>query len=298
MKQKVYDQLAPKPLIKSQNWFAEVISSPIDYYNHINPVAPSGQSIAIEALDYILPSLALQPHERMEIYNQQFWWRLLSTLHDEFPVVVRLFGYEEFNQKIGFPYICKYLPNHYSLSHLGDRLADWLLEEYHEDDKDLVRHGAKVDWAFNMAFIEEHQSVQPLKEKSPDELFNTFLKLQPHVFLFEQPYDWFGFREQFLQKSVEHWLENPFPELKKGGNWQCIVFRNLNNRVTFEALTQEEYFLLKQLQAGSSIDQALDRLLGSSLTDTLLIEKELLNWTSSWFSKEWISLKRESKQDE
>src|SRR5690606_39116743 len=121
-----------------QYWFAEIISRPIDMDNKINPITPSGKPIEEEAAKYIIPSSTLTPGQRMEIYNQQFYWRLLDILHETFPLLARLFGYRDFNEKLGFPYISTHLPDHWSLNQLGKRLPRWIEQHYHYMDKELV----------------------------------------------------------------------------------------------------------------------------------------------------------------
>ena len=68
---------APASLKNLQAWFGGVISQPIDVDSKISPVAPSGELIEEEAKHYIIPSKTLTPKDRIEIYNRQYWWRLL-----------------------------------------------------------------------------------------------------------------------------------------------------------------------------------------------------------------------------
>ena len=148
-----YDTKVPNRLKNTQEWFASIITMPIDENSKMNPVSPRGISMKEEAKQYIRPSHALEPHQRIEIYNQQYWWRLLSTLHDIFPFVSRLFGFELFNLTIGMHYLNKYPPIHWSLNDLGTRMPQWVEEEYHEEDRHLILNAVRIDCAYNDSFF-------------------------------------------------------------------------------------------------------------------------------------------------
>ena len=148
-----YDAKVPQYLKREQCWFGSIVGRPIDLHSRMNPISPSGRSMEEEAAEHILPSPTLRPSERIQIYNQQYWWRLLNAMHDLFPLVTRLFGHSDFNQSIGFPYLSKYPPRHWSLHLLGERLEQWVTEDYSAGDKELVLHACSVDWAFNHSFF-------------------------------------------------------------------------------------------------------------------------------------------------
>jgi hypothetical protein len=65
-----------------QQWFSSVITSPLD-----KPIEGAERFVA--------PSPTLEPNERMRIYNQQYFWRLLNVLHKSYPFLTRLFGYTD-----------------------------------------------------------------------------------------------------------------------------------------------------------------------------------------------------------
>ena len=165
---KTFDKKVPKNLRKIQEWFGGIIAQPVDLNSRINPITPSGQSIEKESALFISPSPTLQPSDRIQIYNQQYWWRLFSSLHESFPFLLRLFGYREFNQKVATPYLVKYPPNHWALCFLGQRLPRWAEEEYHEGDKQLILDAANIDWTYSFCFISAHfrsLTTQSLSQK-------------------------------------------------------------------------------------------------------------------------------------
>jgi hypothetical protein len=130
-----FDSKVPTLLKETQEWFGSIISRAIDGNSQMNPISPTGRPMREEAWDHIRPSPTLQPAQRIQIYNQQYWWRLVNTLQESFPLVTRLFGFHAFNFTIAMPFLLKYPPNDWTLNSLGDRLPRWIEEEYKADDR-------------------------------------------------------------------------------------------------------------------------------------------------------------------
>lgn len=252
-----FDQTVPKPLKETQQWFASIITRPIDIDSHMNPISPTGVPISQEACRYIMPSPTLKPAQRIELYNQQYWWRLLSALHENFPLVTSLFGFTDFNQAIGFPYLVKYPPNHWSLSLLGDCLPQWIQEEYTADDNELIYYAAQVDLAYVKSFLAESKPSLKL-QGDISSVIDKPLHLQPHAHLFEIPYDIFEFRFHILKNAPDYWLEHDFPPLPRMSNNEklyFILYRAHNLDIVFEKISFGQYHLLQQFSKGTSIEQ-------------------------------------------
>ena len=93
----------PSQLKSTQEWFASIITHPLGKNDTIQSLSPHGCLIAEEAARYVIPSPTLHPHLRMQIYNQQYWWRLLNTLHANFPMLTRLLDVTLLMKKLAFP---------------------------------------------------------------------------------------------------------------------------------------------------------------------------------------------------
>ena len=236
--------MLPQSLKEIQIWFAGVITQPLDENNRIHLISPSGNQIEKEAEKYIVPLPQLKSHERIQIYNQQYWWRLLDSLHDAFPTVTRLFGYQEFNTKIAIPYLVTYPSNHWNLNFLGNRLPQWIEEYYKENDKNLILNAARIDWAFTECFLTPHHPPA----KDVDKIMEGRITLQPHIFLWENEFDLIQLREDFNMQEPEYWLVNDFPELKKGPTPFFVLYRTLQNDLNYKSISEAEYLLLKEIR--------------------------------------------------
>src|SRR5437016_6261368 len=103
----------PAEILNIQKWFSGIIVNPL-IEDRINPISPMGIDIQIEVARFILPSAHLKPYQRMEIYNQQYWWRLINILQANFPLTLRLLGPGMFN-RIVVLFLKENPPKHWSL---------------------------------------------------------------------------------------------------------------------------------------------------------------------------------------
>lgn len=289
-----FDSSVPTHLKQKQQWFAGIIEQPIDDNSLIQPLAPSGRLIKEEACDYIASSLRLKAAERIQIYNQQFWWRLLHTLHEEFPLLTRLFGYKDFNKKIGFPYIQKYLPNHWSLSFLGNRLFRFAEEEYKEHDKKLILEAIRLDWANNYSFIAAHHLALGYEEgvdlTNIENLISKIVYLQPHIFLFETEFHIFEWREKCLEFDADYWQDNDFPKPKPQINkpYFFIFYRNTHNFLVHDEIDAIEYRLLHHFLSGNTIENVIEWIEQQNDSIQKTASENLQEWLQKWILNQWL----------
>jgi hypothetical protein len=287
----------PSQVKKTLLWFGSIIGRPIDEDSRMNHISPSGELMEIEAADYIVPSPTLRPSQRIQIYNQQYWWRLLNHLHEIFPFLTRLLGYYEFNKNIGIPYLDKYPPQHWSLVHLGDRLVGWIEDEYVDHDKELIYHAAKIDIAYNDSFFVRQCPSLPhdmlANQEELEQMLGQKLYIQPHIHLFELPYHLFNFRNALLERAIENRVNHDFPQLIKDHSYYFIVYRNSKSDICWKEISHGEYHLLGLLQQGTTIDHACDWL---EHQDTCLFDdatKHLHDWFQEWTARNWLTFEKE-----
>ena len=267
----MFDPKAPSGLIRNQTWFAKTITTPMQRDSKLVG--------SHEASKYVLPSQTLTSHERMEIYHQQYWWRLLRCLAENFPFLTRLFGHATFNETIGVPYLSANPPTYWGLNGLGGTLPAYLEKNYDEEDRDLVIAASHIDWSMQIAFW---IGKGPLVDFSSADVLTTRIGLQPHVHLFDFPADLFTFREKFLEEEVEYWDTYPFPDLKAG---RCffLLYRNQENSVKWKELSRAEFALLTLFKEGSTIHEACEKVEAGEHAE------EAEEFLSLWFH-EWTAL--------
>ena len=279
-----FDPNLPTDLKEMQTWFAAIITQPLLPGSKLPKMTPNHLPIKKEAKRYITPNQFLKAHERIELYSQQYWWRLLSHLHEFFPTTTAVLGYRQFNIKIGFPYLTKYPMNHWSLNFLGSRLPRWIKEEYRGKWPKRIHNFCRVDLAFNDAFFVEQKKplsmeTLPIPGKL-DSLIGTKIYLQKHIHLFDFPYDLFAFRTKIVDQKVDYWQDNPLPPIKNSGKHHFIIWRNKHNDAVWDHLDPLEHKLLSFFQRGASIEEVCRQLKPKE-------SEEAAANLSSWFER-WV----------
>lgn len=290
----------PLDLEGLQKWFASIITNRLDENGQIQAISPHGFVIAEEASLYVTHSPTLKPHERIQIYNQQYWWRLIKIMHENFPLVTRLFGYYSFNEFIAIPYLLKYPPNHWSLGTLGKHLADWIEKEYHAADKKLVLNSVKLDWAFIAIFISPSLpflDFSTLINGNPESLFSYTFYLQPYIYLFHWNHDLIHFREKFLEHDVDHWTKHDFPEIPKGKNYFYVLYRANNNYVGWLEISHAQHTILNAFLNGATIETACEALEKEGDDVYEDAEKNLQKWLQEWVSFGWLTLEKQKNEE-
>lgn len=274
----LFDAVVPADLLEVQSWFGNVISAPLKEEYAIAEIAPSGNRIQQEAEKFILPGPSLKPYQRIEIYNQQYWWRLIKIMQEAFPTTLRLFGYQDFNEIITVPFLTAYPPCHWSLHTLGVSLPKWVSESYQGEDKQLVHDACLLDATFHMLFFKEQY---PPLIGTDDNLSVKPLYMQPFTTLLQFSYDLIEFRKQFLKEDPDFWLANPFPELKKIKT-HIIFFRSPKGGIKTKYLGEVEWTILKEIEKGCSIDTLCEWIEQQPLPFQTEAEEHLQEWFGEW----------------
>ncbi len=176
---------APASLEKMQYWLAEMVRMPVREMEGRFRLPLFDPEHNREIRENISPGPFLSSEERMGLLRQQFWFRMFVLMQERYPGLLRLFGYADFNFSIVEPFILKYFPDHWSLVYFGEKLPQWIDEEYHEEDRIVVLEMARTDAASEWKLL-----VEPEK------------------------YDFVGFRRALLERPPEYWEEHPFPALE------------------------------------------------------------------------------------
>ena len=105
----------------------EVIRQPLTASEHMRARTLDGKSTKKIAGEIIKPNSRLTSVERLEIYNRVYWFRLLSSLADDFPGLRGVIGQRKF-EKVLLAYLTELPSESFTLRNLGSRLEAWLRE--------------------------------------------------------------------------------------------------------------------------------------------------------------------------
>lgn len=260
-----------------QKWLGSLIRQPLAE----DECLPLNTVVQELCARHITPSKTLKPYERVQIYHRQYWWRLINCLMDSFPMVLRLFGKQQFQQLIAIPFLTDHPPTSWALAKLGACLPNWLETCYQAKDRPLVISSAEIDWAASKAFWIKADPKPDFADCSQEQTLSLRLGLQSHISLFSLEADFFSFREELLLNEPDYYNHNPFPSMSYG-RYHFALYRTPKNGVTWTRLTLGQFWVLSRFQEGCTIEElCLELDNGESQ-----IKEEALARIPFWF-KEW-----------
>jgi len=125
----------PRSLDRLQRWMQSVISFPFGVKAGVDSdEARQEIDVASDQVEsVILPSVRRTSLQRLEVYGNAYYARLLECLRDVFPTLLAAVGEEAFDE-LTFGYLQACPPRSYTLDRLGDRFADFLEESRPDRD--------------------------------------------------------------------------------------------------------------------------------------------------------------------
>ena len=154
---------APTPTSVSslQRWMQAVITTPGGAVDGLATVEASAErELTPEALEsVVLPAARVSALERLQIYCDQYIWRLERVLGEQFASVKHALGKQAF-RTLAREYLASYPPRHWSLSQLGLDFPRYLREEAQEVPlRAFVSELAELECAMREVFDAERSEL-------------------------------------------------------------------------------------------------------------------------------------------
>lgn len=175
-------------LLELQRRMAEDVRRPLTKDYEMQRCTEDGRSTEEIAANYISPNSRLSSFERLEIYNRQYWFRLISAVSDDFPTLNAVIGARRFDALI-LAYLHENPSTSWTLRDLGAKLPAFLEKhpEFGSRHHHLAVDVARLEWAYVEAFDRKQSeplSAQDVRAIGPD----SQLSLQPHLQLLALTY--------------------------------------------------------------------------------------------------------------
>src|SRR5262249_9374206 len=131
-----------------QRTFFELIRQPLTSKDRLRLRTADGRSIKALADGLITPSPRLTSFERLELYSQGYWYRILETFDQDFPGLRTIVGKPRF-ERLARGYLADCPPDSFDLNRLGNRLEAWLTEHprYAHYRQRVALDMVRLEWA-------------------------------------------------------------------------------------------------------------------------------------------------------
>jgi hypothetical protein len=297
-------------LLSIQRDMAQAVMTPLTPSERMRNAGPDGRSQRTVATGIIKANDRLTSFERLEIYNRQYWFRVLSAFSEDFPGLRAVLGDRLFD-KIAQAYLMDCPSRSFSMRNIGAQLASWLRTHpnFAGPRQQLALDMVRLEWAEINAF--DGKRYDPLKS---EDLANTNpaklrLKLQPHVTLLSSRYPVDDLLLRIRKESTQgNTTSNAFIERHKRSKRtlaipllkQMPIFlavHRMDEEVYFRRLERKEFAILCSLRNGKSLGGAIEWALRNSVTPDdetlLLVQKWFQNWSAlGWFYPEIRKFRR------
>jgi hypothetical protein len=279
----------------------DVVRQPLTEDERMREQTLDGRSTRAIAEEIVKPNDRLTSVERLEIYNRVYWFRLLSSLADDFPGLREVIGQEAFDQVL-LGYLTDMPSVSYTLRDLGSRLESWLRAhpELISSNERMALDMVRLEWADIEAFDAAEYPVlsqAELASLGEDPVFH----LQPYLQLLDlaYPVDELLLRvretedpETDISSNVvmmDHSESAPRKQLAlpKGKKIFLAVHRQ-ENLVYFKRLKPEGFALLRALQNGQPLSQAIETSVNWSGKKLERVMEQLHDWFANWSQLGWF----------
>ena len=281
-----------------QRAMANAVMMPLTVDEEMRPHAPDGRAMTDVAAGFIVPNSRLTPFERLEIYNRQYWFRVLGALAEDFPALRAVIGAQQFD-KLSVAYLNEYPSRSFTLRNLGSKLVEWLgaHPQFAARRHALAVDVARIEWAFVEAF--DNAEYTPLTLEQIATLDgDSRLALQPHVRLMALNYAadevamalHEGEKRQASEAGVKHedGEDQParLPRLRRRAVW--VAAHRVDYSVYYRRLEREEYLALEAIRAAQTLGAALDAAFHDSRIPESRRASRVRAWFATWAELGWI----------
>ena len=238
-----------------------------------------------EAAAFVKPNDRLSSFERLEIYNRQYWLRVLGSLREDYPGLRAVLGQPRFDALMR-AYLAACPSTSFTLRNLGSRLEPWLAGQDLGPKRALALDMARLERAHIEAF-DEADEPKPTPEDLADLRESTRLRLQPHLRLLrlDHPVDDLlilvrgdgGGQRQALRRI-----------LAQGPREIFLAVHRHDLTVYYKRLGPEAFRILDALQRRASLGSALEAgFTGSALPEAerpAFLQQAFQQWAAfGWF---------------
>jgi len=282
-------------LLEIQHRMLEAVMQPLTAGEQMQPRTRDGRSMHEVAAGFIKPNDRLSSFERLEIYNRQYWFRVLAALEEDFRGLRAIIGARRF-EALSKAYLIDCPSESFTLRNLGSRLEWWLRShpEHIQPRAGLALDMVRLEWAEIEAFDGTAEPVLvpgDVLASDPDPQF----RLQPYLQLLSLRYPVDDLLLAIRKDDSEgEMVSNAVSERKQTRVRKVarqkpqavfLVVHRFDYSVYFKRIEPEAFKFLNALREGKTLSAAV--VLAFQGRD--IPESKLLGIIQSWFEN-WSSL--------
>lgn len=290
-------------LLNLQRRMARAVMTPLTSSERMRSAAPNGRSMRAVASEFIKPNDRLTSFERLEIYNRQYWFRILSSFAEDFPGLRAVLGEKKFDS-VAKAYLSAHPSQSFTMRNIGSKLESWLRKHssLSGSRKNLALDMVRLEWADINAFDGKAEPALKPEDLAAADASKLRLRLQPYIHLLDLRYPVDDLLLAVRDNEDAEVASNAFDEHRKRKRVRAVArlkpseiflaVHRLDFSVYFRRLEREEFVILSELHKGKTLSRAIEPVFrGSSIA-----MEERPSYVERWFHA-WAALGWFSKQE-
>src|ERR1700722_12862355 len=176
-------------LLAIQRQMAAAVMTPLTPNERMRLLAPNGRSLRAVANKIIKPNDRLTSFERLEIYNRQYWFRVLSGFAEDFPGLRAVLGTRAFD-KVAEAYLQDCPSTSFTMRNIGSKLEPWLRKhpKFAGPRQHLALDMVRLEWAEINAFDGKRENPLTPADLADPHPAKLRLRWQPYITLLDLKY--------------------------------------------------------------------------------------------------------------
>ncbi len=284
-------------LDRIQRAMFDAIRQPLTAGEGMRQRTHDGKSLRVIATEIIKPNDRLTSFERLEIYNRQYWFRILAALSEDFPGLCAILGERRF-EKLAIAYLLGCPSRSFTMRNLGSQLESWLRvhPEHIADFEQIALDMVRLEWAEIEAF-DEAAKPKLTEAELPGLGLDPKFELQPYVRLLDlrYPVDDLLIRVRREGKKADI-VSNGVTERTRSRARRrslpkpqriFLAVHRAENSVYFKRIDQEAYTILCALRDGKGLSDAVDAVDWSGRPPEEA-SAHVQQWFAFWSAQGWF----------
>lgn len=288
-------------LLALQRKMAAAVMSPLTPEGDMSQKSPKGGSMRHYAGEFIKPNDRLTSFERLEIYNRQYWYRILDSFTEDFPGLRAVLRDRKFDE-VSKAYLIDNPSRSFTLRNLCSRLETWLRKHptYAGPRQRLAVDMVRLEWADIEAFDGEAKPALKPEDLTGADPEKLKLTLQPYITLLALSYPVDDLLLAVKDDEDTDFASNAFNERRKRKRVAAtarlkpkpiyLAVHRADYSVYFRRLQREEFAVLDGLRRGKSLSRAIDTAFRKSSIPAgerpAYVEEWFHNWSAlGWFCR-------------
>jgi hypothetical protein len=283
-----------------QRTMARAVMQPLTASERMQNTAPDGKSMRAYASRFIKPNDRLTSFERLEIYNRQYWFRVLSSMVEDFPGLRAVLGDRRF-EAMSKAYLVDCPSRSFTLRNLGARLESWLWKnpKWAGAKQALAVDIVRLEWADIEAFDGMAEPALRPEDLRAEAGANLKLKLQPYVRLLDLKYPVDDLLLEVRKEDEDtDFASNAFQERHKRKRVQAVAklkpaeiflaVHRVDDSVYFRRIEREEFAILRALRDGKVLGKAIEAAFRRSRVPAEERAGLVQQWFQNWAALGWF----------